>query len=353
MKNKIKKHLIDKHGDPDSFDFLDKYLELVTNPKNINENVYSEMHHILTRSQFPDFIKSKWNKVFLSYDDHVKAHEYLFYAFNLRTYQRPLNYMKPQSVKDHQQLKNAAKKGWETLKNNPEKYKEFCEKRSNHMKSLSSEEQSRRSKMGWDKPGAHEKRSQISKDMWTEEMRKKQSKSLKEFHKNNPEFSSKISQKCWDSKTKEQRENFSKKMDEVNKDENKRNKASKSLIEHNKNLSDEERKRIREIRTIAAKQPEKRKKISKTLKEKWKNENFRTRMKLRNKAYFKTFYVLISPENEKFIRNIKYDLLREFNFSIGVFHDFLNTGKTVKHENKRNSKQIKKTIGWKFYSENK
>jgi hypothetical protein len=52
-----------------------EYFELCSTPYEGNE--YSEKHHILPKSMFPDFVKCKWNLVRLTAKQHYMAHYYL------------------------------------------------------------------------------------------------------------------------------------------------------------------------------------------------------------------------------------------------------------------------------------
>ncbi len=71
--NEIKAILLEKypHGD---IDHLDKYIEIVSNPVGKG---YTEAHHILPKHEFPEFKKfslHKWNKVVISYVEHIICH---------------------------------------------------------------------------------------------------------------------------------------------------------------------------------------------------------------------------------------------------------------------------------------
>lgn len=66
--------------DSESFEL---YLSLVSNGEYIGSE-YSEVHHILPRSLFPEYATTKQNLIRLKYDDHIEAHRLLYSAFNLR-----------------------------------------------------------------------------------------------------------------------------------------------------------------------------------------------------------------------------------------------------------------------------
>lgn len=58
---------------------LAEYLELVSID---DTDSYTEMHHICPKSMFPEYIKSDWNIVKLSMENHIKAHELLVYIYD-------------------------------------------------------------------------------------------------------------------------------------------------------------------------------------------------------------------------------------------------------------------------------
>lgn len=84
--NFIKDSFLVKHKDID----LDKYINFLLN-YNLDINInYTEKHHILPKSAFPEYINEEWNIIELSYDDHKNVHLWIFKAINCRKYQRPL-----------------------------------------------------------------------------------------------------------------------------------------------------------------------------------------------------------------------------------------------------------------------
>ena len=67
-----------------NYDIVDEraftlYVEFIKSKFNtiIEENEYVEMHHILPRSMFPEFINEDWNIIRLKYSDHIEAHRLL------------------------------------------------------------------------------------------------------------------------------------------------------------------------------------------------------------------------------------------------------------------------------------
>jgi len=73
---------------------LEKYINFLLNYEMIlDENIYTENHHILPISTFPEFKNDIWNIVKLTYKEHKLVHLWLFKSINIRKYQRPLNWM--------------------------------------------------------------------------------------------------------------------------------------------------------------------------------------------------------------------------------------------------------------------
>jgi hypothetical protein len=309
----IKNHLINKHGEPNDTSSLEEYLLLISTDKNYPKDEYCENHHILTRSQFPEFINEKWNIVRLSYPDHVNAHILLYKSFNLRTYQSCLRYMS-KDFKNSEMLSIASKKGWEIFKQDKEKYEKFCKERSEAYKKIPIEELCRRMRNYWDNTTAEErlKRGEANKKGWTKEVKEKQSKARKNYIKNNIEEVRKIAQKTWDNKTEEERDEF------------------------------------RKIMQIANSEPNRLKAIADKNKIHWQNPEFREKMSKRNVAI--NTYKLISPSGEIYIRQGLLKFAKEFNISPIYIRKFLDTDLEVTFTHKTKAKCSNNTKGWKFYT---
>lgn len=221
----IKNQFIEKHETIDNEEYLNMYINFLINYKLDINITYTEKHHILPQSVFPEYKKEEWNIVELSYEHHKLLHLWLFKAINIRKYQRPLNWM-INYYKNKTETSNAAKKGWINLKNNKEKFKQFCEKKSNYMKTLSSMEQSRRANIFWNNISDNDylKFCNNMKNIWTEEKKIKKSKSMKEFFKNPENIKKKSieSKQKWNRKTQEERTIFKNKMNIINKNIEKR-----------------------------------------------------------------------------------------------------------------------------------
>ena len=88
----IKEQLIKRHETIDSYEYLEKYINFLLNYK-LDITKYSEKHHILPRTTFPEFQNEYWNLIELNYEDHKLVHLLLFKSINIRTYQKPLNWI--------------------------------------------------------------------------------------------------------------------------------------------------------------------------------------------------------------------------------------------------------------------
>lgn len=91
-----------------------KYLDLCQKPYDGVE--YSEKHHILPKSLFPEFKNESWNLIKLKYDDHITAHIYLAKFTDLDKMKCALAFMKWSNVEDKI---NFLKSGYFKGSNNP------------------------------------------------------------------------------------------------------------------------------------------------------------------------------------------------------------------------------------------
>jgi hypothetical protein len=230
----IKKKFEEKHSEINDYEYLEKYINfLISYDLSTNSQIdYNEKHHILPRSTFPEYKDEDWNIIELSYEDHRLVHLWIFKSINTRKYQRPLNWMMNQ-YKNSEEVSNSAKLGWISLKNNKDKYKEWCNKKSNSMKKISSEEQRRRANIFWTNI-SDERYLDFCKEMknyWTEERKLQKSTEMKNFysHEENVKKKSQESKKIWELRNDEFRENFRNKMDEINKNEDKRKDAGEKI----------------------------------------------------------------------------------------------------------------------------
>jgi hypothetical protein len=288
----------------DNIEYLEKYIKLMIEYKLLESEDYTEKHHILPRSVFPEFENEDWNIIELKYEDHVNAHLYLFKSINIRQYQRPLNWMLNQ-YKNREEISNSAKIGWINLKNDKDKYEKWRNNRSNHMKSLSSEEQKRRAKLFWDNitEEQYDMFSNKMKQYWTDEKRNEKSKQMNEHYSDPKNIIKKSieSQKRWDSMCDDERERFNLKMNIVNKDEEKRRVAGEKI----KNL--------------------------------WKSDEYLEKMK--NRPHRKgTSILIIRPEGDEIIINTMREMEKIYQFNSNKIRKYRDTDLCIKEEDLKDNK---------------
>jgi hypothetical protein len=303
--NFIKESFIKKHETIDNYDYLDKYINFFKN-YSIKENLdYSEKHHILPRSTFPEFENDPWNIIELDYESHKLVHLYLFKSINDRRYQRPLNWMM-NYYKNSEEISKAAKRGWVNLKNDEEKYKNWRKKKSESMKSITSEEQRRRANIFWNNISEKDylKFYEGMKSYWTEDKRIEKSKQMNEYYSNpdNIEKKRKETKYRWDSLDENHRNNFKEKMSLINKDLEKRIDASNKI------------------------------------KNKWKDPVYLEKMKNRKKRNGLKIKITKSDGFVEIFENME-DIVRKYNFSTHLIRKYRDTNKEVL-ENHLNSENI-------------
>lgn len=135
--------------------------------------------------------------------------------------------------KNSKELSLASKRGWIKLKENIEKFNQFKLKRSNHMKSLSTKEQSRRANIFWKNitDENYIKFCNKIKSYWTDEKKIEKSIQMKEYYLNpdNIVKKQKETQERWNLMSNDERLKFKEKMNIVNKDEIKRKNAGNKI----------------------------------------------------------------------------------------------------------------------------
>lgn len=304
----IRELFILKDGEPKSIELLDSYILFVLSNHEKDDCLeYCEIHHILPRAKYPEYLNTSWNLVKLKYSNHVIAHEMLYCAYPTRQHHRTLNFMKSSLAKDSALLSIASKKGWKTFKNNKEKYKKWLSiKRSNPSNS-----RKKAAKKYWAFLSVKDylNRCTINKNNWTPELKKWKSKSMSTYFKNNPQEIAQRNQLRWDNMSSEKRQAFNDKMKIVNADPNKRKKAGDKI------------------------------------KEKWADPTFKEKMKHRNS--FKLVFTLISPTGEVYERTGFLEMINEFKFSPYLVNKFKNTNIPVKSTH-THIPEVNNTIGWKF-----
>lgn len=137
MLNKNHK-FIETLGSPNE-DYLELYLDFIEqfSFKVKPDGVYTEIHHILPKSVFPEFKEDEDNLSILTYKDHCDAHQLLALAYPINEFVRPLNWMLDSKCKNDSNYKEllseSHKNMWKRLRNEKEFYDNFCKKRSDYM----------------------------------------------------------------------------------------------------------------------------------------------------------------------------------------------------------------------------
>lgn len=302
----IKNKFFEKHKNIDDYESLEKYIMMVIN-YDVKESVgYCENHHILPISTFPEYEKEKWNIIKLGYEDHKLAHLLIFKAINIRKYQRPLNWMM-RYYKNGDEISKASKRGWVRLKSDKEKYEKWRNNRSNVMKSLTSEEQRRRSNIFWGNITGkeYEKFCKKMKDVWTEEKRLEKSIQMNEYYSYPDNINKKRleTKKRWDNLDNEERVRFKEKMRVINSDEIKRNDASIKI------------------------------------KKKWLDNDYLEKMRKRNKNPGTKLKIINTKGDDLFIGNMT-DITKKYNFSPHLMRKYRDSGNKIEKVHLKNDNLI-------------
>lgn len=311
MRHFLKSEFIRCHGTVDDEASLEDYLDIVLYSVAKSDE-YCEVHHILPQATFTEYAKSKWNIVKLSYENHKLAHLLLFKSFNIRTYQRTLRYMS-NDIKNHEMLSMAAKRGWKTLHENEEKFKEWKRKRAEYLHEISSEKRTEIQNKIWRNYSKEEyiKRCAAARNAWSDERKMSKSVQQIEYAANNPGEMSRRMNKRWNDASDEYIKNFTEKMSIVNRNEEKRKKAGESI------------------------------------KQCWKTEEFRNKMKNRCSHPYGYKCVTKNGEIEFFM---SFGELQKAGYNGNLVRAFVDTDIEIPTPKKQaNSKQNIRTIGCKFY----
>jgi len=264
-----KKRFIEYLGDPHNEEKLNEYIQFVI--ENVSTEQTTQNHHILPRSIFGenDYVYS------LKYNDHIEAHKLLAEAYPIREFTRPLNFMLPKNDRElleHRKLiALSAKESWKKFKKTPG-YQEWRKNKSELMTKRNNDGlASKAVKVRYEKnPNAKEEISKFFSALWKDpEYREKTIKSMKDSA-SSPERRSirkKATEKRWNNMSEQEREEFRAKMNDINKNEEKRKYASEKIKEKWK---DPEFKKKMENRKHGSN--------SATMKEKWKDPEFKKKM---------------------------------------------------------------------------
>jgi len=218
-------------GAPESLSYLEEYLSLIT--KVCNEGVYAEIHHILPKSIFPQFIDCSWNLVKLEYSTHVQAHKLLAQAYPINKFINPLRFMRSDLTSEEYRdmMSKGSTSAWEVLKKDTEKYDGFRAKRAIIAREQVKNGISTSIHIHMLNPETKAKHKQSSQDSWTDDRRISFSEYQSEF-KNRPEEKIKSSisqQKVWDERDDEYKIAFNEKMLIVNTNIDKRLDAGEKI----------------------------------------------------------------------------------------------------------------------------
>lgn len=206
---------------------ITEYLEFCFNNK-YDGTEYSEVHHILPRSKFPEYEFSEWNLVRLEYKDHIKAHILLAEIVPINAFIKPIRFMVENvELINKLKVKGMAKwkksVGYQTWR---DKHKDVWDSqkvggtRHHHMFYMSS--------ITHTNPLIITKRKENLVKSWTQE--KRDAKSLYNIEKYKDESErEKLSIACksaWENKSEDERNDFIKKRSDFNKSDEGRKKNS-------------------------------------------------------------------------------------------------------------------------------
>lgn len=189
-------YFIEKFGTPSNEGILEEYLSICV---DTDTTEYTEIHHILPRSVFPEYANESWNQVRVTYETHCLAHELLWCAYpNVGSFWRPLNFMKSQNPEMRELLSEAmrerAKTLWSIIKSDPEKMQRWSEdKRQMMLERMQKdhpayEEMRMKVRLYYEtSPDARLIRSVASKQMWQDPEIRKQILTSRKKWLNSPE----------------------------------------------------------------------------------------------------------------------------------------------------------------------
>lgn len=373
--NFIKDKFVKKHEEVDNEYYLDKYISLLLEYKldgNDNE-VYTEKHHILPRSTFPEYKNEDWNIVELSYEDHKLVHLWIFKAINILSYQRPLNWMFKNYKNTNEEL-NSYRRFWDILKNNEDKYNEYIDNQSTV--AIEKQKELREDK---DKYNEYIKNLSISHKKYWENLKtndkeeydnrikvflenRKYRLGVKRHYKKDRKYfyrphlfdseSQRIkAKKFWDNITEEEYLAFSKKMKDYWTDEKRKEKSKemneyymnpenvekkrKETKERWDNMNDVDRENFKEKMSLINKDKDKRLDAGEKIKNKWKDPVYLDKMKNRKKRSGTKIKITKSNGVFEIFDNMQ-DVVRKYNFSLHLIRKYRNTNNKVLKEHLNN-----------------
>jgi hypothetical protein len=211
------------------------------------------------------------------------------------------------SYKNSEEISNAAKKGWEKLKNDTNNYEIWKDKRSKYMKNLSSDEQRRRANIFWENMSDddYNKFCIEMQQYWTEERKLEKSNQMIEYYSNSANIEKKRieSKNTWDSMSIEYREKFSEKMKIINKDKNKRKDAGEKI------------------------------------KKLWKDDNYIEKMKNRKHRNGKKIKIIF-PSGEEVVFETMRDIEKKYNFSSHLIRKYRDKDISIDEKDLKVNEQL-------------
>jgi len=183
------------------------------------------------------------------------------------------------------------------------------------MLSLTSEEQSAMARRGWTEDH-YDRRCEINKNIWKPELRSAKSIEMKKYFADNPGEADRRLVKRWNI-SDEEKEEFRKKMCNINSDPNKREEAGQII----RNM--------------------------------WNDPAFKTKMLKRPTRNSNVGgYLCISPEGTQYEFNNLCKMIDHFSFSVSSIRKFLNSGNPVEYVRPIKNEKSNNTVNWIFYTKN-
>lgn len=237
---------ISKLGIPTTEKNLDNYINFVLDNSILKENgieEYKELHHLLPKSKFPEFIKEDSNLFYLEYKNHIEAHRLLVFAYPTRSFLKPLNFMLERNEKESLEFRKlvseSIKLWWKEFKLT-EDYIKYCQNKSKQTSQIMKDGLAKKlSEKRFSKKENREKVSSHFKSLWeNEDYREKTINSIKAVRGTikSREKSSKISLEKWKNISNEEYDIFCEKMKILN--------SSSEKLENNSNKMKEKWKEV-------------------------------------------------------------------------------------------------------------
>jgi len=229
---------IDKLGEPENIESLERYIEFVKENKSEYIKGETQFHHLLPRVNFSEETKNEENIFCLTYDNHIEAHLLLAEAYPINVYLRPLNFMLEKNGERYEsyiKLKSRSVKKWWIEFKKSEQYINWRNKRSeNCSKNMNNGQAKKMSNVFYSRENSNSIRSKQFKDLWkNDSYREKIINSMKK-ERNTKEAKirmKKAAKKKWDTMSEIDREAHREKMLIINNNNDKRKIAGEKIKE--------------------------------------------------------------------------------------------------------------------------